>query len=132
MQESPGKKSRWSDERVEAIMGNLLRAGVILAASVVFAGAILYLIRYGGTSPDYRVFRGEPADLRHLSGIGTSAMDLHSRGLMQLGLLVLVATPVARVAFAVFAFARQRDRVYLTVSLIVLAVLVYSFLGWRP
>jgi uncharacterized membrane protein len=59
-------------------------------------------------------------------------MDLHSRGLMQLGLLVLVATPVARVAFAVFAFARQRDHVYLTVSMIVLAVLVYSLVGWRP
>jgi uncharacterized membrane protein len=52
--------------------------------------------------------------------------------LIQFGLLLLVATPVARVAFAVFAFARERDRVYLTVSLIVLAVLVYSLVGWRP
>jgi uncharacterized membrane protein len=132
VEESLGKKSRWSDEQVEAIMGNLLRAGVLLAAIVVFVGAVLYLIHYGATSPDYRVFRGEPADLRHVLGILTSAMDLHSRGLMQLGLLVLVATPVARVAFAVFAFARQRDRVYLTVSMIVLAVLVYSLVGWRP
>jgi uncharacterized membrane protein len=48
---------------------------------------------------------------------------------MQLGLLLLMATPVARVAFAAFAFARQHDRVYLTVSLIVLVVLVYSLVG---
>ena len=132
MEESLGKKSRWSDERVEAVMGNLLRAGVILAAILVLVGAIFYLIHYGATSPHYRVFLGEPADLRHVSGIFASAMDLHSRGLMQLGLLALIATPVARVAFAVFAFARQRDRIYLTVSLIVLAVLVYSLVGWRP
>jgi uncharacterized membrane protein len=113
-------------------MGNLLRAGVVLAAIVVLVGGIFYLFRYGATSPDYRVFRGEPADLRHVSAILAGAMDLHSRGLIQFGLLVLVATPVARVAFAVFAFARERDRVYLTVSLIVLAVLVYSLVGWRP
>jgi uncharacterized membrane protein len=125
------KRSRWSDERVEEVMGNLLRAGVILAAIMVLAGGIFYLIRYGTTSPDYRVFRGEPADLRSVSGILADAIELHSRGLMQLGLLVLVATPVARVAFSVFAFARQHDRIYLTVSLIVLAVLVYSLIGWR-
>jgi uncharacterized membrane protein len=127
-----GKKSRWSDERVEEVMGNLLRAGVILAAIVVLAGGIFYLIRYSTTSPDYRVFRGEPADLRSVSGILADGIELHSRGLMQLGLLVLVATPVARVAFSVFAFARQHDRIYLTVSLIVLTVLVYSLVGWRP
>jgi uncharacterized membrane protein len=74
-----GKKSRWSDERVEEIMGNLLRAGVILAAIVVLAGGIFYLIRYGTTSPDYRVFRGEPADLRSVSGILAEAIELHSR-----------------------------------------------------
>ena len=113
-------------------MGNLLRGGVILAAIVVLAGGILYLIRYGTTSSDYRVFHGEPADLGSVSGILADAVELHSRGLMQLGLLVLVATPVARVAFSVFAFARQHDRIYLTVSLIVLAVLVYSLVGWRP
>lgn len=112
-------------------MGNLLRAGVILAAMVVLVGGIFYLFRYGATSSDYRVFRGEPADLRHVSAILAGAMDLHSRGLIQFGLLVLVATPVARVVFSVFAFARQRDRIYVTVSLIVLAVLVYSLVGWR-
>ena len=79
-----GKKSRWTDERVEQVMGNLLRAGVILAAIVVLAGGIFYLIRYGSTSPDYRVFRGEPADLRSVSGILTDAIHLHSRGLIQL------------------------------------------------
>lgn len=113
-------------------MGNLLRAGVILATMVVLVGGIFYLFRYGATSPDYRAFRGEPADLRSVSGILGATIELRSRGMMQLGLLVLVATPVARVVFSVFAFARQHDRIYFTVSLIVLAVLVYSLVGWRP
>jgi uncharacterized membrane protein len=51
---------------------------------------------------------------------------LHSRGLIQLGLLLLIATPVARVAFSVLAFAEQRDWLYVSITLVVLAVLVYS------
>lgn len=131
MEQKRGKTNRWSDEQVEEVMGNLLRAGVILAAIVVLAGGIFYLIRYGTTSPDYRVFRGEPADLRHLSGILADAIDLNSRGLIQFGLLLLVATPVARVAFSVFAFARQRDFTYVVLTLIVFSVLIYSLVGWR-
>lgn len=132
MAQNVGRKSRWSDERVEEVMGNLLRAGVILAAVVVLLGGTFYLIHYGTTSPDYRVFRGEPADLRSVAGILTDAIELRSRGLIQLGLLLLVATPIARVVFSVFAFARQYDLTYVVLTLIVLAVLIYSLVGWRP
>jgi uncharacterized membrane protein len=123
------KKSRWSDEHVEEVMGNLLRGGVILAAAVVLLGGILYLIRCGASFPDYRVFRGESPDLRSVSGILTDALQLDSRGLIQLGLLVLVATPVARVLFSVFAFARQHDLIYVVLTLVVFALLIYSLAG---
>ena len=42
------------------------------------------------------------------------------------GLLILIATPVARVAFACAAFALQRDWTYVTISAIVLALLIYG------
>jgi uncharacterized membrane protein len=116
----------WTDERVEQVIGTLLRWGVVLAAAVVLAGGIMYLARYGSTIPDYRVFRGEPSDLRNVSGIVTGAVSWHSRWLILFGLLLLIATPVARVAFSVVAFALQRDRTYVVVTLIVLAVLLYS------
>jgi uncharacterized membrane protein len=116
----------WTDERVERVIGTLLRWGVILAAAVVLAGGVMYLARHGSTIPDYRVFRGEPSDLRTVSGIVTGAISWHSRGLILFGLLLLIATPVARVAFSVVAFALQKDRTYVVVTLIVLAVLLYS------
>jgi len=122
-------RSLWTDEKTEYIIGNLLRAGVTLAAIVVLAGGILYLVRYGHSPADYRVFRGEPTDLRHVSGIVRDALALHSRGIIQLGLLLLIATPVARVAFAVFAFAAEGDKMYVVVSLIVLAILMFSLIG---
>jgi uncharacterized membrane protein len=122
-------KHAWTDEQVERIVGTLLRTGVIVAALVVLLGGILYLIRHGETLPDYRVFRGEPPPLRSLSGIVVEAFSFRFRGIIQLGLLLLIATPVARVAFSVLAFALQRDRTYVLVTLIVLGVLIYSLVG---
>src|SRR5947199_10314098 len=101
--------TRWTDQRVEDIIGNLLRAGVILSALVVCVGAIVYLARHGQERADYRIFRGEPSDLRHIDGIVRDAFACRGRGSIQLGLLLLIATPVARVALSVFGFALDGD-----------------------
>jgi uncharacterized membrane protein len=119
----------WTDQKTEEIIGNLLRAGVMLAAAVVLAGGVLYLIGHWGARADYRVFHGAPSDLREVSGIVHEAFAGSSRGIIQLGLLLLIATPIARVAFAVFAFAAERDRMYVVFTLIVLGVLMYSLIG---
>jgi len=122
----------WTDERVERVIGALLRWGVILAAAVVLAGGAMHLFNSGSTSSDYRVFRGELSDLRDVSGIVAGAASWQSRGVIQLGLLLLIAVPVARVAFSVVAFALQRDRTYVVVTLIVLAVLLYGLTRVGP
>jgi uncharacterized membrane protein len=119
----------WDDQRVEEIIGNLLRSGVLLAALVVAAGGMIYLAGNGHAHPDYRLFRGEPSDLRHVRGILADARAWRGRGIIQLGLLLLIATPVARVAFSIVAFALQRDRMYVVVTLIVFATLLYSLTG---
>jgi uncharacterized membrane protein len=119
----------WTDQKVEDIVAILLRTGVLLSAAVVFCGAVIYLARHGHQAADYRMFRGEPTDLRSISGIIHDAADLSGRGIIQLGLLLLIATPVARVAFAVFGFAAERDRMYVVFTLIVLGVLLYSLIG---
>jgi uncharacterized membrane protein len=120
---------KWTDEFIENIIGQMLRAGVISAMVIVLAGAVVYLWKYGHTTPSYAIFKGEPAEFRDLSGILAAALDFRGRGLIQLGLLVLIATPVARVIFSVAAFALQRDRLYVLVTLIVLSVLLFSLFG---
>lgn len=110
-------------------MAALLRSGVSLAAAVVLAGAAVYLFRYGMTSPDYRVFRGEPSDLRSIRGIVSDAVTFHGRGIIQFGLLLLVATPVTRVAFSVVMFVLEKDRLYTAITVLVLCLLIYSLLG---
>jgi uncharacterized membrane protein len=119
----------WTDQRFEELIANLLRTGVSLSATVVLIGAIIYLARHGFAPADYRVFHGEPDELKSVHGIVGNAFHLHGRGLIQLGLLLLIATPVARVTFSVFGFARERDRMYVGFTLIVLVVLLYSLFG---
>lgn len=119
----------WTDQRIENILANLLRAGVLLSALVVLIGGVIYLIRHGHSPADYRVFRGESADLRSVRRIIRDALELRAQGIIQLGLLLLIATPVARVAFSIFGFAEERDGMYVVFTLIVFSVLLYSLFG---
>jgi uncharacterized membrane protein len=62
-------------------------------------------------------------------GIVKNALSFHGRGLIQLGLLILIATPVSRVFFSIIAFVRQRDITYIIVTVTVLIILGHSLLG---
>ena len=119
----------WSDEQFDTLLAHVLRAGVVLSAAIVALGAVVFLMSHGSESPAYHVFRGEPSSLRSVGGILDEARHLHGRGLIQLGLLLLIATPIARVIFSVVGFARQRDWLYVGITVAVLALLTYSLLG---
>jgi uncharacterized membrane protein len=118
-----------SDEKMDQIIGNLLRVAVILSAAFVLTGSVIYLMRHGFEMPEYSVFSGVPRNLRDLREIIDIAWQIRSVGIIQLGLLLLIATPVARVIFSVFAFMIQRDYMYALVTSIVLAVLILSIAG---
>jgi uncharacterized membrane protein len=122
-----GRQKRM-DKRLEAIIGYTLRAGVVTAAAVVLIGGILYLARNSGASPDYRTFHPASKQTDALSGIVQNVRELNSLGIIQVGLLVLIATPIARVILSVVAFALERDLLYVAATLIVLGFLLYSLL----
>jgi len=114
---------------MELILGNLLRLGVLLSAAVVLCGGCIYLYRHGRDPVHYRVFQGEPSDFRTIRGVLRSVLNGRGRGLIQLGLLLLIATPIARVTASALGFAIERDRMYVCFTLIVLAILLYSLFG---
>jgi uncharacterized membrane protein len=118
------------DSKLDASIGNLLRAGTLSSAAVILLGGILYLARHSHDRPDYRTFHGVPTQLHTLSGILSGAFHGQSLAIIQLGLLMLIATPIARVLFSVIAFLVERDYLYVVVSAIVLAVLLIS-LFWH-
>ena len=117
-----------TDRKLEVAIGRMLQIGVMLAASVVLLGGILYLRQETGTRPDYSHFTGVAERFRSPAEIVTNAFHGRARSIIQLGLLLLIATPVARVVLAAAGFLMERDYLYVGVSLIVLAVLLYSLL----
>jgi uncharacterized membrane protein len=122
------------DTAMDQTLGNLLRAGVILAAVVTAVGGAIYLAkRWDDRAPDRHQFayahNAPPAEVSSVRGIAAYAFSLRGAGLIQLGVLLLIATPVARVAFSVYTFARQRDVLYVIVTVIVLALLLFSLFG---
>jgi len=118
------------DERLNLMIGRLLRFGVFFSVTIVLIGALVYLIKHGSEVPDYTNFKMVSASLRRPSGIIDQALHFTGNGIIQLGILFLIATPIARVVFSVFTFFRQRDYLYTIITLIVLMILLFSlFLG---
>jgi len=119
----------WSDARVETAVAVLLRLGVGVASTLVAFGGAVYVARHGAEAPRYGAFRGEPMELTTVAGILHGARAGSGRALIQLGLLTLIATPIARVAFSLLTFALQRDWMYVIVTFIVLSLLLLSVTG---
>lgn len=124
-----GTRSKWTDLRVEGILGTLLQSGVIISGLVVLAGGILYMLLYGHDPVHYEDFVAERESLRSLRDVGRTAMHGDARAIIEYGLLLLIATPVARVIFSIVGFALEKDRLYVVLTLIVFLILIYSLFG---
>lgn len=116
-------------ESFQTALSRLLRAGVAASAVVVLTGLVFDLLRHGSDKPHYRVFAGEPAEFRSIAGVLGGAAALDPRAWVQLGLLLLIATPVARVVFSAVVFALEGERLYVALTALVLAALLYSLAG---
>lgn len=118
-----------TERDLETDLGKLLRAGVSIAAAVVLAGGIWFLAKYSGEPPHYSRFAYDPASSRKIPAVLRAVFTGQSRALIQLGLMLLIATPVARVLFSLILFARIRDFKYCVITTIVLGILLWSLLG---
>ena len=118
------------DQKLEVAIGMMLRVGVSIAAAVILLGGVLYLL-HGGAAPDYTHFHSAPAEVLSVGGIFAGVARGSSLSIIQLGVLLLIATPVVRVIFALIGFLREGDRLYAWVSAVVLAILMFSLLHSR-
>lgn len=116
-------------QRDEILLATVLRGGVLLSASLIAFGTLVHLVR-GGTPPSsYRAFSPGAFSLSHLPAMVHGIASLGGRSIIELGLLVLIATPIVRVALSVILFAKERDVTYVVVTVIVLATLLFSLTG---
>ncbi|HXB07064.1 MAG TPA: DUF1634 domain-containing protein [Puia sp.] len=118
---------KFRDTDLERVIGELLRYGVLTSSLVVLAGGITYLIRHGGQLPQYHEFRGEPDKMKKPILMWQAVRRGEGRPLIQLGLLILVATPIARVAFSFVGYLLEKDYLYAVLTVIVLLVILLNF-----
>jgi uncharacterized membrane protein len=118
-----------TDRSIERSVSVLLMAGVIIAGSVTLLGAVVFLTHHWNDTVNFRTFHSQPRVDRIITEIVTGAFSGRARSIIQLGMLLLIATPVARVAFSLFGFAMERDRTYVATTTIVLLVLLYSLIS---
>jgi uncharacterized membrane protein YfcA/uncharacterized membrane protein len=104
-----------------SLIGWILQCGVILSASLIILGCLFLPTRPGGLSP-YRLLNFPET----LQEVGSGLLILRPQAIIALGLLVLIATPVLRVAASILAFALERDRKYVVITVIVLTILLFS------
>jgi uncharacterized membrane protein len=119
-------KNKISDYDIESVMGTLLITGVIISATLILIGGVFYLSQMGFSIPHFTTFIGEPSHLRSVKQIVSGAFHFDSLSIIQLGILILIATPISRVIFSVIGFFFEKDYLYVIISLIVLGIIAYS------
>jgi uncharacterized membrane protein len=118
-------RSRFKDTDMQVVIGWVLRLGVIISISIVFYGGVLYLIRHGSEAPDHSQFTGVPSFVEPANIIG-GILDYRGRSIIQIGIMLLIATPILRIIFSVIGFALEKDRLYVCISLLVLLIIFIS------
>lgn len=116
----------FGDKDLQSFIGNLLRLGVIIAMTIVLAGLIIFLFQYGRDIAHYEQF--DKTATFHISEFYTKLKHGDSKAIMELGIIALIATPIARVLFTMIGFWLEKDRMYTIIALIVLCIIAFSLM----
>lgn len=114
------------ESRLDYVLSLVLRTGLLLSILAILYGGISLLWEHGGEKIDYHIFDGEPASLKGIFHILKDVKTNNALSIIQLGIIILLATPIIRVLSCLILFATSRDFLYVVISAIVLGVLLYA------
>jgi len=124
-----GKTGRIKDKDIQAIIGWILRVGVAVSMLIVVVGGVLFIFRHGHSIPAYKPFKGVPLFIHDIHGIINGVLDFRGQAIIQLGITLLIATPIIRVAFSAVAFLLEKDYLYTIITVIVLLIILGSMIS---
>jgi len=119
---------KFKDTDIQVIIGWVLRLGVFISMLVVFVGGVVYLCRHGNETADYHSFKSLPAFVQ-IPGIGNGILNFRGRAIIQMGIILLIATPIVRVIFSAIGFVLEKDYLYIGITMLVLAIIFFSMLS---
>jgi uncharacterized membrane protein len=120
---------KFKDTDMQAVIGWILRAGVLVSMSVIFIGGVIYLYRHGQTHVDYSKFVGVPDFVSNPGAIIHGVFTLRGRAIIQAGIILLIATPVIRVIFSAIGFIMEKDYLYTAITVLVLFIILASMIS---
>lgn len=115
-----------ADKDIQAILGTLLRVGVIVSALIVFIGGIVYMRTNANQVVSFEEFHPDIVAFSSVANIINGIKNFDGLAIIQFGVLLLIFTPIMRVVFSVFGFLLEKDYMYVLIGLIVLAVIIMS------
>jgi uncharacterized membrane protein len=121
--------NKFKDRDLQVIIGWILRAGVTVSMLIVFIGGVIFVWRHGQSIPDYKKFKGVPDFIHDTHGIINGALNFKGQAIIQLGIMLLIATPILRVAFSAIGFILEKDYLYTALTVVVLLIILASMLS---
>jgi uncharacterized membrane protein len=121
----------WGSERVDVLNSNLLRVGVLTSMALILVGLVLMFLHH----PSYlrsaealqRLTSPGAAFPQTLPDVVAGLREGHGQSVVVVGLLVLIVTPILRVALSIVLFALERDHAFVVITTAVLTILIASF-----
>lgn len=123
------KTTKMTDYDMQQLIGQVLRYGVLTSGIIAIAGGIWYLFQQGSGLTHYTTFNGEPAGFTSFTGILKGITTGSANEIIQLGVVVLIATPVIRIVFSLISFILEKNMMYVIITLIVLSIIMFSMLS---
>ncbi|HEY5326365.1 MAG TPA: DUF1634 domain-containing protein [Mucilaginibacter sp.] len=120
---------KFKDRDIQLLLGQVLRAGTVISITIVLFGGIIYLYNHGGANANYRVFIGIPDFIRHFNDLICNTFILKGQAIIQVGIILLIATPIIRVICSAIGFVLEKDYMYLGISLLVLFIIFISMIS---
>ncbi|MDR2425458.1 MAG: DUF1634 domain-containing protein [Prevotellaceae bacterium] len=114
-------------------IGKLLRRGMLLACGTSIFGGVVYLFQHSGTTVDYSPVSGSEAfgvadSLRSISGIFDGILKFNGASIIQLGVVILIATPILRIVFSSITFIIEKDWLYVAITITVLTIIFLNMM----
>ncbi len=118
--------NRSGDRDIQLTLGALLRVGIISSMSVVFVGALIYLFFHYRDLVNYAKFDPAQAPKGSIGEILSGLTTGNGESVIQMGILLLIFTPVLRILFSIFGFMIERDYLYVLIGVFVLTVILFG------
>ena len=120
-------RKNFTDVDLNRSVGNLLRLGVILSVVTSLIGFVKLFMEGFEMPKKYRLLNMGTSSEKVWGHFWETLCKGEGMAIIQLGILMLIFTPLMRIIFALIGYLKEKDYVYVVISSIVLAIMAVSF-----